>query len=154
MTIVAPSSTCPDNTRAACRFRPELPPMSNPSFAATSRQVRNACSSVALTIPSTTLMSKHPGMESFPTPSVSQLPPFTSSAATPFTTWSQNTDPLGSAIRTLIFGFWLFKYRPVPLTVPPVLPPAMKCVTSPAVCFQISGPSVASYASALNGLLY
>ena len=129
--------------------------MSKPSLDATSRHVRNACSSVARTIPSTTLMSKQPGMLSFPTPSVSQpLLTLTSSAATPFTTWSQNTDPRGSAMSTRTSGFCDLRKRPVPETVPPVLPPAMKCVTSPAVCFQISGPSVASYASALNGLLY
>jgi len=43
---------------------------------------------------------------------------------------------------------------PVPVTVPPVLPPDTKCVTLPDVCCHISGASVATYASALSGLLY
>ena len=60
------------------------------------------------------------------------------------TTWSQKTDPLGSAMTTRTSAFSLLRYRPVPLTVPPVLPPATKCVTSPEVWRQISGPSVAS----------
>ena len=53
------------------------------------------------------------------------------------------TLPTGSGIRTLTLPLDAsLRYLPVPLTVPPVDPPAMKCVTLPRVCFQISGPRV------------
>ena len=155
VTMTEPSSTSPERTRAAWRFNPADPPRSKPSLAATSRHMANASSSLPRTIPSITFTSNAPGMESFPTPSISQLlETLTSSAGTPLTMWSQNTEPWGSAITTRISGFCDLRYRPVPLTVPPVLPPAMKCVTAPEVWCQISGPSVTSYASVLYGLLY
>ena len=46
----------------------------------------------------------------------------------------------GSTATTFTFGFWSFKYLPVPLTVPPVPTPATKISTFPSVSFQISGP--------------
>ena len=107
-------------------------------MAATSRHMANASSSLPRTIPSITFTSIAPGMESFPTPSISQLLKPTSSAGTPLTMWSQ-TPSRGDPPSTRISGFCDLRYRPVPLTVPPVLPPAMKCVTAPEVWCQISG---------------
>ena len=41
-----------------------------------------------------------------------------------------------------IFGFFSFRYRPTPDSVPPVPAAATKCVILPSVCSQNSGPVV------------
>ena len=104
------------------------------------------CLSVTDSIASTTPKFIVPGTESLPTPSTLYFP----AAKTPRSTGLPSpwyapyiTEPTGSGIKTLTWSLDAsFKYLPVPETVPPVLPPAMKCVTRPLVCFQISGPSV------------
>ena len=52
------------------------------------------------------------------------------------------TEPKASTPKILILGFCSFKYLPIPEIVPPVPLAATKCVISPLVCFQISGPVV------------
>ena len=39
-------------------------------------------------------------------------------------------------------GFFSLRYRPTPVTVPPVPGEQTKCVIFPFVCSQISGPVV------------
>ncbi len=51
----------------------------------------------------------------------------------------------------LNFRVLLFRYSPVPVSVPPVPTPATKISTFPSVSFQISGPVVASCAAGLAG---
>ena len=55
----------------------------------------------------------------------------------------ENTDPSGSAPMTVTAPpETSFRYRPVPVIVPPVPIPATKWVTRPSASRQISGPVV------------
>ena len=49
----------------------------------------------------------------------------------------------GSTATTFTSGFWLLRYSPTPVMVPPVPTPATKISTLPSVSCQISGPVVA-----------
>ncbi|OQA69517.1 MAG: hypothetical protein BWY37_00762 [Firmicutes bacterium ADurb.Bin262] len=59
----------------------------------------------------------------------------------------------GSTPIILTDGFFFFRNRPTPDTVPPVPMPATKISTLPAVSFQISGPVVASCAAGFAGFV-
>jgi len=48
----------------------------------------------------------------------------------------------GSTATTRISGFFSFRYRPAPVSVPPVPTPHTRISTAPPVSFQISGPVV------------
>ena len=48
----------------------------------------------------------------------------------------------GSTPTICTSGFRSFRYRPVPISVPPVPMPAMKWVMVPRVCLHSSGPVV------------
>ena len=118
-------------TAAATAVPPE-PPISRPSSRATRRAMRNESSSLTAITPSITDGSYVSGQKSSPTPSTMYGRPDP----------PEYTDPSGSAPMIRTAGFCSFRYRPMPVMVPPVPRPATKCVTRPAVCRQISGPVV------------
>ena len=55
----------------------------------------------------------------------------------------QQGEDAGSTPTIRMLGFCSFRYRPLPVTVPPVPMPATKMSTCPSVSAQISGPVVA-----------
>lgn len=48
----------------------------------------------------------------------------------------------GSTQMTLIEGFFILKYLPAPVTLPPEPDPQTKISTFPPVSFHISGPGI------------
>ena len=71
----------------------------------------------------------------------------------PATPLDRTEEPAGSTATTLTLGFWLLRYSPTPVSVPPVPTPATKMSTVPSVSFQISGPVVARCAEGFAGLV-
>ena len=76
-----------------------------------------------------------------PTPSTRNLPCSTSS---PVSNIGAKTEPSGSASTMVTSGLTFFSPRPTPERVPPVEPPATKCVIVFSVCSSSSGASVSS----------
>ena len=66
----------------------------------------------------------------------------------------ERTLPSGSAPTTTRSGRWARRWRAAPVIVPPVPTLATRCVIRPAVCSQISGPVVTSWARGFSGFQY
>src|SRR5664280_1675912 len=108
------------------------------------RAIANASRSDTRTQRSTSSESNVPGMKSSPTPSVRY-----GRATSP-----ERMLPSGSAPTTTRSGLCVRRYRAAPVIVPPVPTDATRCVILPAVCLQISGPVVASWASVFSTFQY
>ncbi|MOA09678.1 hypothetical protein D3C78_1295290 [compost metagenome] len=90
------------------------------------------------------------GMKSSPMPSTAQEPGV---PRQPEREYSATTEPTGSARIISSFGCTRWKKRVNPVRVPPEPTPTTMASTSWAVCAQISGAVLHSWASGLAGLL-
>eukprot|EP00982_Pelagococcus_subviridis_P010918 31036-Pelagococcus_subviridis.AAC.14 len=118
---------------AASAAAPEEMPTMSPSLRASSFAISIASSLPTWMISSRISVSRMPGMNPAPMPWILCGP-----GPDPLKT----ADSFGSTATTLTFGFLDLRYRPVPVTVPPVPTPQTRMSICPAVSSQISGPVV------------